>query len=113
MTAALVDFPVRPNAPTLRLTARGKVVVLAAALIVVSLLTVWFGSAVVATSEAGVAEYSTVEVMPGDTLWSIAAEANPGGDIRSTIDDITKLNSLENGSHLAIGAELAVPIYGG
>ena len=49
-------------------------------------------------------------VQPGQTLWSIAAEARPDADIRSTVDQIVRLNALEDGAPLPIGATLAVPV---
>lgn len=99
-------------APRVRLTRRGKVVVLAAAVAVVSLLVVMFGSSSVAGDQTGVAPQTTsVRVLPGQTLWQIAAEANPNGDIRKTVDDIVRLNSLPNASALQLGSEIAVPVY--
>ena len=99
-------------APRLRLTRRGKVVVLAAALALVALLVVMFGSSSFAGDHSGVApETTSVRVMPGQTLWEIATEANPNGDIRKTVDEIVRLNSLPNASALQLGSEIAVPVY--
>ena len=99
-------------APHVRLTRRGKVVVLAAALGLVALLFVMFGSSSFAGDQVGVApETTSVRVLPGQTLWEIATEANPNGDIRKTVDEIIRLNSLPNASALQLGSEIAVPVY--
>ena len=99
-------------APHLRLTRRGKIVVLAAAVAAVALLVVMFGSSSFAGDQAGTPpETTSVRVLPGQTLWQIAAEANPNGDIRKTVDEIVRLNSLPNASALQLGSEIAVPVY--
>lgn len=95
-----------------RLTRRGKIVVLAAAVALVTLLAIMFGSSSIAGGQAGAApETTSVRVLPGHTLWEIAAEANPNGDIRQTVDEIVRLNSLPNASALQMGSEIAVPVY--
>jgi hypothetical protein len=52
-----------------------------------------------------------VRVLAGHTLWKIAADANPDGDIRATVDEIIELNALPNASALQMGSEIAVPVY--
>jgi hypothetical protein len=100
------------SAPILRLTRRGKVVVLTLALLVVTVLVVRFGPSTSATGHAGTPQQTTmVRVLPGHTLWQIASAANPNGDIRATVDDIVRLNSLPNASALQMGSEIAVPVY--
>lgn len=97
---------------TVQLTRRGKVVILMLAVVAISLLAIMFGPSSTATDEAGAAQETTmVEVLPGHTLWQIAAAANPDGDIRATVDDIIELNSLPNASALQMGSEIAVPVY--
>ncbi len=98
-------------ADAVRLTGRGRIAVVAMALAVIGTLAIVFGSAVVATAEAPApGAVSTVTVQPGQTLWSIAAEARPDVDIRTTVDQIIRLNALEDGASLPIGATLAVPV---
>lgn len=98
--------------PALRLTRRGKVVVLAVALAAIAVLAIAFGSAGIASGETGAPQdTTTVRVIAGHTLWQIAAEANPTGDIRTTVDQILRLNSLPSASALQLGSEIAVPIY--
>lgn len=111
MSTITFDHIQRPAAPALRLTRRGKLVVIATALIVLAFLAMVFSSSVVATDQAGsVDDTTTVTVSAGETLWQIAAEANPEGDIRDTIDEIVELNSLP-GATVQPGTEIAVPIY--
>jgi LysM repeat protein len=104
--------PSRQAAPHVRLTGRGKAVVLSVAVAVIGLLAILFGPSSTASNEIGVPQdTTTVRVMAGHTLWEIAAEANPGGDIRATVDDIIELNALPNASALQMGSEIAVPVY--
>ena len=54
--------------------------------------------------------YTEVKVEEGDTLWSIAAEyGSPREDIRNTIYDIQKANSLD-GALIYVGQVLLVPV---
>lgn len=99
-------------APSLRLTRRGRLTVLLAALAAVIVLAVAFGPSVTASGERGdVPATTVVTVQPGQTLWQIAGEANPGGDPRATVDDIIRMNSLSGAGTLQMGRELAVPVY--
>ncbi len=59
----------------------------------------------VASSAAGVAA-QTVVVQPGDTLWSIASQAEPGVDVRITVD---RLLALNGSSPIMVGQELELP----
>ncbi len=108
----LVAVPDLDSSPAVRLTRRGKLTVFAAAVAIIAVLVVMFGSSSLAGDQAGVLPQTTsVTVLPGHTLWEIAADANPNGDIRSTVDDILRLNSLPNASALQMGSEIAVPVY--
>ena len=49
---------------------------------------------------------SSVIVKPGDTLWSIARQLQPAGDIRPLVDRIAKMN---NGHSLIAGQALLLP----
>ena len=49
--------------------------------------------------------WTIVVVQPGDTLWSIAAEIDPDGDIRATVDRLAQRNG---GSTLTVGQRLVV-----
>jgi nucleoid-associated protein YgaU len=108
-------IPARP-ATRLRMTARGRRVVLAIAAVPlavgVAFAAVSGGSAMASGSLSGeeitTASFSTVTVMPGDTLWTIAESIAPSADPREVIGDITRLNLLQGGN-LQIGQELAIP----
>ncbi len=104
-------IPARP-ATRLRLTARGRRVVLAVAsvplAIGIAFAALSGGSAVASGEEVATASFETVTVMPGDTLWTIAESIAPGADPRDVIGDITRLNLLQGGA-LQIGQELAIP----
>jgi nucleoid-associated protein YgaU len=88
-----------PQAPPLRLTRRG-VVVLTALVVVLGITLVWLArsSAPRAADPAG-AGPRTVTVAPGDTLWSIASRVAPDQDPRAEVA------ALQQRNHLA-GAEL-------
>ncbi|UPK76713.1 LysM peptidoglycan-binding domain-containing protein [Nocardioidaceae bacterium SCSIO 66511] len=94
----------------LRLTRRGRVVVVVTALLVVLGGLVAFGPSVVATKDAA-PEPVTVTVHPGETLWEIAGRVNPDGDVRSTVDDLSELNGITDAGALRMGTELKVPRY--
>jgi Tfp pilus assembly protein FimV len=110
-TATVIPAPVRP-ATRLRLTARGRRVLLAAAsvplAIGIAFAAISGGSAIASGSETPVAAVETITVMPGDTLWSIASAIAPEADPRDVIGDISRMNLLRGGQ-LQIGQELAIP----
>lgn len=60
-------------------------------------------------------EYKKISVSSGDTLWEIASynqrsnDYYKNKDIRYIINDIMKINNLENSS-LTVGQELLIPI---
>jgi hypothetical protein len=45
-------------------------------------------------------------VQPGDTLWSIARDLDPDGDVRLTVDRLADLNG---GAPLTVGQRLVLP----
>ncbi len=109
-TAAVI--PARP-ATRLRLTARGRRVLLAVAALPLAIgigfAALSGGSAAASGEGAGAAaSFESVTVMPGDTLWSIAEEIAPAADPREVIGEISRLNMLAGGA-LQIGDELAIP----
>ena len=115
MTAMTFDTPLRPStsssprpvSPGVRLTRRGRLLVLLA---FATLLLVAFSlgrtSADAGASPAGVAP--TTVVQPGDTLWSIARRAVPGGDPRATVARLTELNDLGS-TPIVAGQRLTLP----
>jgi Tfp pilus assembly protein FimV len=86
------------------------VVVVAAALLVLLAVAVFAGAGSVATERPGTPEPTrTVVVGPGDTLWGIAAEVAPAGEVRSMIDRIERLNALDS-AMVQAGQRLQVPV---
>jgi len=107
--SGLGSSAVRRSAP-LRLTARGRAVLLALLSVPLVLgiasLSLGGGTAT-ASGEAGVAlEY--VLVQPGQTLWGLAVELAPASDPREVIDDLIRFNQLGS-ADLAAGQQLAIP----
>lgn len=54
--------------------------------------------------------YKVMRVASGDTLWNIAKEYEPNGDIRAFIDEIKELNGMEK-SIIYAGEELKIPVH--
>jgi hypothetical protein len=100
----------RRRAP-LRLTRRGRLVV-----VVLALLVMVAGS-LVATRAAAEGPSSGIEVQryvvaPGDTLWEIATGvARPGEDLRDVVQRIEVLNNMTSASVIA-GQEILLPVAG-
>src|SRR5579859_3713420 len=90
-----------PANPPLRLTRRGRIVVAVAAALVLAALSLVIASAAQATNHP-------VPARPGQTLWSVAENADPGADTRVVIQQITELNGL-TGSVVYAGERLWVP----
>lgn len=117
--AHAVTFPTADNQrsrstarPTgLRLTRRGRVVVLAFGLMVV-LIAVLLSSALSAQADStsrGPAT-STVVVQAGESLWRIAQRIAPAADPRSVVTEIRDLNELGY-RPVVVGQSLVVPLY--
>jgi LysM domain len=102
----------RPAVPPLRLTRRGRIVVaVAAALLLAALSLVIAASAqatnhpVPRTAQHGLAQ---VIVSPGQSLWSVAENADPNADTRVVVQQIIELNGL-TGDVVFAGQRLWVP----
>ncbi len=105
--------PRRDNTPGLRLTRRGRVVLALCAAIAATLFGFAAASAAQAADHgapAGAAGHSLsrIVVQPGQTLWSIAVQADPHADPRLVVQQIMAANSLSEGS-LQAGQRLLVP----
>lgn len=101
----------RPQAGQVQLTRRGRLVVLAVALLLVLAVGVALGGGSAATSDAG-AETTVVVVDRGDTLWGIASEYAPEGvAVRSMMTEIEQINRLDS-PMLMLGQRLHVPVQG-
>lgn len=109
---SLVPAPAADISRPVRLTRRGRLAMFLSTVLMLVVLGVVLGSTTVATDDPGTPVPATmVTVTPGQTLWDIAAKANPTGDIQVTVDDIMKLNSMPTGGHLQAGDTIAVPLY--
>jgi hypothetical protein len=100
----------RRNAPSVRLTRRGRVVAVLLLLgVLLAVLTV-YGPHSAATGDRGTpVPTRTVEVGPGDTLWGLASGAAAPGQVREMMHQIRELNALPS-SGLSVGQEIAVPV---
>lgn len=97
--------------PRLRMTRRGRNVLLTLAAVPLTIAAFWFalnGGGATASLDAGSASFSTVTVQPGDSLWSIAETLAPTADPRDVIIDLMQFNSLTS-AEVPAGFELAVP----
>ena len=114
MSSITVTAPsIRPSAAAtrLRLTTRGRRVLLALAALPLAIglaFAALSGGSAYAGGEEVSASFETLTVMPGDTLWSIAEDIAPGADPREVIESLQQLNLLEGGM-LMVGEELAIP----
>jgi nucleoid-associated protein YgaU len=103
--------PERAASPRLRLTRRGRRLVLALALGGVLALGSLVALLVGGGTQGGLrlAGERSVVVEPGDTVWSIAGEATgPDQDVRTVVDAIEELNDLD-GSVVVPGQVLELP----
>lgn len=99
-----------PSYGTVKLTRRGRIVVLLAFLALSFGVMVAFGGWATATRHSGTPEKVTVvEVQPGDTLYDIAGRVAAPGQVREMVHHIKQLNSLP-GSGLQVGQKIAVPL---
>lgn len=97
--------------PALRLTRRGRLVLVATFLAVIAVAMVALGGLAIGTRDSGTPEpVRTIEVGPGDTLYAIAGTVARPGHVREMIDRIEQLNAL-TGPELQIGQQLAVPLH--
>ncbi len=115
LTAPAVRRPLRssPAEAPLRLTARGRVLILIATL-AMALAVIGLGQLGGSADAADQGQPSsgpvaqTWVVQPGETLWSIAQSVNPGVDPRDTVARIVDLNDLPDSS-VEAGTRIFVP----
>jgi hypothetical protein len=99
--------PVRRS--TVRLTRRGRLLVLGLGL--AAALGLGLYAASVSTASDHPEPTRTITVQPGQTLWDIssrAAAATDSGDVRSMMSHVEAINHLDSGS-LQVGQHLRVP----
>jgi nucleoid-associated protein YgaU len=98
------------SAGELRLTRRGRLVLLTVFLVVLMGAVLALGGYSAATDSRGpVPATRTVVVQEGDTLWGIAAQVAGSGDVRETVHELEELNALP-GPELVEGQRIAVPV---
>ncbi len=93
-----------------QLTQRGRFVVLLAALLLVLAAALFLGATSVATNEVGTDQPTeAVMVGEGETLWAIAAELAPDGEVREMVATIKEINALDS-AMLVAGQTLYIPV---
>ena len=116
--STMVLTPVATTAPrpaarpssSVRLTRRGRIVLVVVGLLLALAVALVFADGAVGTEEAGTpAVTNTVTVAPGDTLWGIASEVAIDGDVRGMMKQIERLNALDSAA-LQAGQKLRVPV---
>ena len=102
----------QPVTVPLRLTRRGRVVIAVAAALLLAALSLVIAASAQATnhpqSSRGAQHLIQVTVRPGQSLWSVAENADPGADTRTVIQQIVELNGL-TGDVVTAGQRLWVP----
>jgi hypothetical protein len=92
----------------LRLTRRGRVVLVLLAMLLLAPMVTW-GATAVASSPGEPTEVRVHAVQPGETLWGFAQEvARPGEDVRHAVGRLQELNEMSTGS-LRVGELLLLP----
>ena len=81
--------------PPLRLTRRGRAVVLAFFVLMASLASAVLFTTASRASDPDTGPAPTVVVQPHDTLWSIATRTSPRRDPYAAVAEIQRLNNLE------------------
>jgi len=106
-----LTFDPTPTLPRLRITARGRAVLLTLAtapLVVAAVLLGLSGGNAQASLEDSSATFTYVTVAPGQSLWSIAETLAPQADPREVVADIVSLNQLGS-ADVQSGERIAIP----
>lgn len=99
----------RPTPRAVRLTRRGRAVLMLVFLVLALGLMIPLSGWATATLTGGTPEpVRVVEVKPGDTLYGIAGDLAESGKVREMVLRIQQLNSLPGGQ-ITEGQKLAVP----
>lgn len=97
-----------PHRSTVRLTRRGRAVVVVLALAVLAAVGLLGASISGAAPRGGSVPTRTVVIHPGDTLWDLASTAAHGGSVLEMEQRIKDLNGLDSGM-LITGQILRIP----
>jgi hypothetical protein len=95
-----------PRRSTVRLTHRGRLLVLGLGLAATLGLGFYAASVSAATDHAE--QTRVVTVQPGQTLWDLAAGAAHGGDVRAMMSHLETINHLDS-TALQAGQHLRIP----
>ncbi|CAO1651011.1 LysM peptidoglycan-binding domain-containing protein [Salinibacterium sp. NSLL150] len=101
----------RQSAPRLRLTTRGRVVLMTLAatpLVIAALLISLNSGGAAATLESNENAFVYVDVAAGQSLWNIAEQHAPGHDPREVVAQLIEVNQMSSADIFA-GQELAIP----
>jgi len=109
VVAAPTRAAVRQAPPVLRLTRRGRVVVVLTVLVIALGFLAMGGAPAASTDVVHHQRTTTVLVSPGETVWDIARRVAPQADTRSTVAEIEQLNSLSDAGSVRVGQLLQVP----
>ncbi len=94
----------------LRLTRRGRLVVVCAFLtLLLGVLLALGGYSAASDASSSAASTRTVVVEEGDTLWGIASRTAHGRDVREVVHKLEELNALA-GPELVEGQRIVVPV---
>ena len=117
VVARRLEAGARPVRTRVRLTRRGRLVVaglLTASMVLVAALAWLAGTAKADAAGSGVPSSAvyhslrSVVVLPGQSLWSIATQYDPGSDPRNVIQELIDLNAL-SGTSVQPGERLWLP----
>ena len=102
--------------PRLRLTRRGRLVLIALPSFLGAVLLLAFLSGLIAPAHAGdtapsVTHAKQVTLQQGQSLWAVAAQYAPDRDPRVVIDEIVELNNLDS-TRVVSGQQIEVPTEG-
>ena len=109
MTSITFDAP---QAPRLRLTARGRTVVgalIVGPLVAIAVFTGMGAGGAQATGELSTTTFDYVSVAPGQSLWQLAEQVAPQSDPSEVVADILALNNLSS-ADVQPGQKLALPV---
>ncbi|MBT2536723.1 LysM peptidoglycan-binding domain-containing protein [Arthrobacter sp. ISL-69] len=105
----------RSAQPPLRLTRRGRIVLVGLPLILLSVVLISLAGflnspakAADSVSELSLTPTVSVTVQPGESLWGIAGTVAPERDPRDVVADIVQLNNLDGGKVMP-GQQIFVP----
>lgn len=98
----------RPGPPVVRLTRRGRLVVLLSVLVALGGFAMR-GAPAASTDVVHHTRTTTVVVSPGETVWDIAQQVAPQADTRATVAEIEQLNALPDAGSIRVGQSIVVP----